>query len=110
MYDAQIINLDTGSCLIMTPERAPAKAEKENNNILLQACLERRHTFTPMVYYVYGITGTDPLAAKINLASYFRSNMKQEYYKICEFARARMSLEVVRYNSLLFYGTQNKEA
>ena len=49
MFDILIFNLDAGSYLRMTLENALAKAEKEKKDLYLQACLERRRTFTPMV-------------------------------------------------------------
>ena len=49
MFDIRIVNLDAGSYLRMTTEKALAKAEKEKKDLYLQACLERRRTFTPMV-------------------------------------------------------------
>ena len=49
MFDIRIFNLDAGSYLPMTPEKVLAKAEKEKKDLYLQACLERRRTFTPMV-------------------------------------------------------------
>ena len=59
MFDIQIVNLDAGSYLHMTPEKALAKAEKENKDLYLQACLERRRTFTPMVYSADRIPGAE---------------------------------------------------
>ena len=49
MFDIQIVNLDAGSYLRMTPEKYLAKVEKEKKDLYLQACLECRSTFTPMV-------------------------------------------------------------
>ena len=48
MFDIRIANLNAGSYLRMMPEKALAKAEKEKKDLYLQACLERRRTFTPM--------------------------------------------------------------
>ena len=48
MFDIEIVNLDAGSYLHMTPEKALAKAEKEKKDLYFQACLERRNIFTPM--------------------------------------------------------------
>ena len=64
MFDIQIVNLDAGSYLRMTPEKALAKAEKENKDLYLQACLEHRRTFTPMIYSADGIPGAEALAAQ----------------------------------------------
>ena len=49
MFDIKIVNLDAGSYLRMTPEKALAKAEKEKKDLYLQACLDRRRNYTPMV-------------------------------------------------------------
>ena len=39
MFDIRTINLDADSYLRMTPEKALTKAEKENKDLCLQACL-----------------------------------------------------------------------
>ena len=49
MFDIRIVNLDAGSYLRMTPEKALANAEKEKKDLYHQAFLDRRRTFTPMV-------------------------------------------------------------
>ena len=69
MFDIRIFNLDAGSYLRMTPEKALAKTEKEKKDLYLQACLERRRSFTPMVYYADGISGAEALAAQKRLAA-----------------------------------------
>ena len=63
MFDIRIVNLDAGSYLRMTPEKALAKVEKEKKDLYLQACLESRRNFTPMVYSADGIPRADALAA-----------------------------------------------
>ena len=62
----------------MTPEKALAKAEKEKKDIYLQACLERRRTFTPMVYYADGTTKAEALAAQKRLAALLSYKLKRE--------------------------------
>ena len=57
MFDIRIVNLDAGSYLRMTAEKALAKAEKEDNDLYLQVLLERIRTFTPMVYFADRIPG-----------------------------------------------------
>ena len=94
----------------MTLEKALAKAEKEKKELYLQACLERRRTFTPMVYSADRITGEEALAAQKILAALLSYKLKREYSEVCGFVRARMSLAIVRYNSLLFCGPRYKGA
>ena len=110
MFDIRIVNLDAGSYLPMMPEKALAKAEKEKKDLYLQACLLRRRTFTPMVYSVDGITGAETLAAQKRLATLLSYKLKREYSEMCGFVRARMSLAIVRSNSLLLRGPQEKGA
>ena len=64
MFDIRIFNLDAGSYLRMMSEKALAKAEKEKMDMYLQACLERRRTFTPMVYSADIIPESKALAAQ----------------------------------------------
>ena len=101
MFDILIVNLDTGSYLRMTPEKALAKAEKEKKDLYLQACLERRRIFTPMIYSADGIPRSEALAAQKRLAALLSYKLKREYSEMCGFVRARMSLAIVRSNSLL---------
>ena len=59
MFGIRIVNLDAVSYLRMTPEKDIAKAEKEKKDLYLQACLERRRTFTHMIYSGDGIPGAE---------------------------------------------------
>ena len=108
MLNIRIVNLDAGSYLCMTPEKALVKSEKEKKDLYLQACLERRRTFTPMVYSADGIPGAEALAAQKRLAVLLSYKLKQEYSKMCGFVRARMSLAIMRSNSLLLYDPRKK--
>ena len=104
MFDIRIVNPDAGSYLCMTPEKAISKAEKEKKDLYLQAFLERRRIFTPMVYSADGIPRAEALAAQKRLAALLSYKLKREYSEMCGFVRARMSLAIVRYNSLLLRG------
>ena len=90
MFDIRIVNLDAGSYLHMTPEKALAKSEKEKKDLYLQACLERRSTFTPMVYSADGIPGAEALAAHKRLAAQLSYNLKREYSHLSEYSRFRL--------------------
>ena len=110
MFDIRIVNLDTGSYLCMTPEKTLSKAEKGRKDLYLQACLERRRNFTPMVYSVEIIPGAKALAAHKRLAALLRYKLKQEYSEMCDFVRSRVSLVIVISNSLILCGPLDKGA
>ena len=94
----------------MTPEKVLAKAEKEKKTLYIQACLERRRTFTPMIYSVDGIPREEALAAQKRLAALLSYRLKREYSEMCGFVRARMSIAILRSNSLLIRGLRYKGA
>ena len=108
MFDIRIVNLDAGSYLRMTPEKALAKAEKENKDLYLQAFLERSHTFTPMVYSTDGIPGAETLSVQNRSAALLRYKLNREYSEMCGFVQERMSLAIVRSNSLILHGPHEK--
>ena len=110
MFNIRIFNLDAGSYLCMTPEKALAKAEKEKKDFYLQALLDHRRTFTPMVYSADGIPGAEALAAQKRLSALLRYKLKQEYSEMCGFVWERMSLAILRSNRLLLRVPRNKGA
>ena len=110
MFDILIVNLIAGFYLYMTHKKALKKSEKEKKDLYLQACPYRRRTFTPMVYPVDGIPGVESLAPQKILATLLSYNLKQEYSEMCGFVRARMSIAIVRSNSLILRGPWDKGA
>ena len=77
MFNIRIVNLDAGSCLRMTLEKFLEKSEKEKKDLYLQAYLERRRTFTPMVYSADVITGAEALDAQKRLAALLSYKLKR---------------------------------
>ena len=110
MSNIRIVKLDASYYLRRTPEKALVQAEKENKDLYLQACLERRNTYTPMVYSADRIPGAEALAAQKRLAVLLSYILKREYSEMCGFVRARISLAIVRSNSLLLHRPRDKGA
>ena len=63
-----------------------------------------------MVYFADGIPGAEALAAQKRLAALLSYKLKREYSEMCGFVRARMSLAIVRSNSLLLRSPHEKGA
>ena len=108
MFDMRIVNLNASSYVQMTPEKALAKVDKEKKDLYLQACLEHRRTFTPIVYSADILPGAEDLAAQKRLDALLSYKLKREYSEMCGFVRVRMSLAIVRSNSPLLCGPRNK--
>ena len=101
MFGIRIVNLYAGSYLHMMPAKALAEAEKGKKYLHLQTCLERRRYFTTMVYSTEIIPGVQSLVPHKRLAALISFKLKREYSELCGFLRVRMSLEIVRTNSLI---------
>ena len=54
-----------------------------------------------MVYSADRIPGSEAMAAQNRLAALLIYKLKREYSEMCGFVRERVSLVIVRYNSLL---------
>ena len=63
-----------------------------------------------MEYSADVIPGAEALAAQKILAALLSYKLKQEYSEMCGFVMARMSLEIVRSNSLLLRAPHDKGA
>ena len=75
----------------------------------MEACLERRRIFVPLVYLVDGMTCKEARAFEKRVASLLASGVEMGSALQCEmvgFVRAIMSLAIVRSNTLLLHGSR----
>ena len=63
-----------------------------------------------MFYSADEIPGAEALAVQKRLAALLSNQLKQEYSEMCGFVRVRISLEIVRSNSLLLRCPREKGA
>ena len=110
LFDMQIVNLDVGSCLGQTSTKALATAKSEKKDKYLHPCLERKCSFTTIIYSAYAIPRTEIVAAQWRLALLLRYKLKREYLEMCGFVRACLSLVIVSSNTLFLRGAREKEA
>ena len=61
------------------------------------------------MYSTDEISGTEAVVAHQYLVSLLSNNLKREYSEMCSFVRARMSLAIVRFNTLPLRGARDKE-
>ena len=69
-----------------------------------EACLERRRDFTPLIYSVDGMPGKEARSAERRLASLLASKWGRTYSELVSYVRARLSLAIIRSNTLLLRG------
>ena len=82
------------------------RAAKKKKDKYLDACLERRRTFAPLAYSVDGMACKEAKAFEKRVASLLAMKLGRQYSKMVGFVRARMSLAVVRSNTLLLRGAR----
>ena len=82
------------------------RAAKKKKDKYLDACLERRGTFAPLTYSVDGMACKEAKAFEKRVASLLATKLGRQYSKMMGFVRARMSLTVVRSNTLLLRGAR----
>ena len=70
IFDVRITDTDARSYRRKNPQKVIADQEKEKKDKYLNACLERRKDFTPLVYSVDGIAGKEAKGAEKRLSSY----------------------------------------
>jgi hypothetical protein len=93
------------------PHKILAKQEKEKKDKYAEACLVRRRTFTPLMFAVDGLRGTEASAATKKLALPLSAKWKRTYSEVCcGFVRSRLLITLVQTTSLCFRGSRDPTA
>lgn len=89
------------------PAKVLAKQEKNKKAKYGQAYRQAHKTFTPLVYSVDGLEGTEASAARKRLASQLAAKWGQEYSQLCGFICSRIFLALVHSTSRYLRGTRD---
>ena len=108
LFDARVTNLDCRSQRNTDPDAVLARHEKLKKAKYLERCLEMRRHFTPLVYSCDGIPGVETAAAEKQLARLLAAKWTREYSEMCGYVRTRMSLAVVRNNTMMLRGPRGR--
>ena len=101
IFDVRITDTDAKSYGNTASAKLLERAAREKRDKYEDACLERRKDFTPLVYSVDGLAGKAARAAERRLAALLAAKWGRQYSAMVNFIRTRMSLAVVRSNTLL---------
>jgi hypothetical protein len=82
---------------------------QEKKNQYLCLCLEMRKDFTPLVYSVDGIAGREAKNAEKHLAYHLSEKSHKPLPQMVYYVQFRMSIAVVRANSLLIHGSRDRQ-
>ena len=107
LFDVRITDTDAPSYRDVAPESVLRSQERAKKRKYLEPCLERRRHFTPLVFSVDGLRGTEADAALQRLASLLAGKWGQNYSQTCQFVRSRMSVALVRGTTMCLRGQRD---
>jgi hypothetical protein len=106
IFDVRVTDTDAPTYRNQDPRKVLEKHEKEKKVKYGAACLARRRQFTPLVFSVDGLRGTEADAASKRLASRLAAKWKRTYSEVCGFVRSRLAVALVRTTSLCLRGSR----
>ena len=84
-----------------------ANAGKGKKVMYEAACLAPRRTFMPVIYSVDGMAGKEARAFEKRVASLLATKWERPYREMVGYVRGRMSLAVVRSNTMVLRGARS---
>ncbi len=106
ILDVRITDTDAKSYAASSSAQVLERASKEKRDKYTAACIERRRSFTPLVYSVDGLPCKEARAFERRVASLLASKWDRAYSEMVGFVCTRMSVAVVRSNTLLLRGAR----
>ena len=82
---------------------------KRKKNKYLQACFDRRRTFTPLVYSVDGMACKEARSFEKRITSLLADKWDRSYSELVGYVRGRMAMSILRSNSVCLRGAQVKK-
>ena len=96
IFDVRVTDTDAPSQRNTDPSKILKRHEKEKKDKYNDLCLARRRTFTPLVFSVDGLQGTEAQAASKRLANLLSKKWHRAYSEVCGYVRSRLSVALAR--------------
>jgi hypothetical protein len=109
IFDVRITDTEAASTRHTDPEKVLRRHETAKKNKYGDACRDAHLDFTPLVFSVDGMEGTEATAARKHLAARLAAKWNLQYSQMCGFVKARLSLALVRATSRCLRGTRDKQ-
>ena len=111
ILDTQVVDCDAPSRRsYMDSEKILESCARVKKLKYLQPCIERRRSFTPLIYSVDGMAGREAQAFEKRIAHLLAEKWERHYSVLRGFVRGRMALAVVRSNTLLLRGSRMRKS
>lgn len=99
IFDVRVTDTEVASNRGQDPKKVLKRHEREKKLKYNALCQERRRHFTPLVFSVDGLQGTEATAACKRLASLLADKWKRSYSEVCGYVRSRLSVALARSTS-----------
>ena len=109
VFDTRITDADCRSYRNKAPSAVLRQQEREKIRKYKEACLERRRDFTPLCFTADGMPGREALNAMRQLGTHLAEKWERQRSQMVFYVRTRMSLALVRANSLLLRGSRDRQ-
>ena len=106
IFDVRVTNLDSASQRNQSPASVLRAHEKTKMRKYNSACLERRKTFTPLVFSCDGMKGPQAKAALKRLARVLSAKWERPYSQVCNYVNSQMAIALVRATSTCLRGAR----
>ena len=106
VFDIRVTDTDAHSHRNRDPLSILRRQEKEKKDKYNDACLQAHQHFTPLVYSVDGLEGTEAKAARKRLASRLAAKWNRQYSQVCEMVRSRLSFTLIRATNRCLRGSR----
>ena len=106
LLDIRITDTDASSYLSQTSKKVLERTAKVKKDKYLQLCLDRRRSFTPVVYSVDGMACKEAKAFEKRIACLLAEKWDCPYSELVGYVRGRMGMALIRSNTVLLRGTR----
>ena len=110
ILDIRVTDTDARSYHNISSAKVLERAAKVKKDKYLEACLQKRRSFMPIVYSVDGMACKEAKAYEKRLASLLATKWDRRYSEMVGFVRGRMSLAVIRANTMMLRGARSGRA
>ena len=96
VHGMRVVSTDDKSHQAKTPEKCFQEADRAKKNMYLEACLQQRRHFSPLVASIDVILGVEVGAALKMLVILIAKKWRQPYSRTCGYFKSRISITLVR--------------
>ena len=107
IFDIRVTDTDAASYRRKDPAKVLGDQEKAKKVKYGEACREAHRHFTPLVFSVDGMEGTEAKAARKRLASCLAAKWGRNYSQVCGLVRSRLAIALARSLSRCLRGTRD---